>query len=235
MASRKEQKERLRQERLEREQAEASAAARRRRMGYAVAGALVAAVVIALAVIALGGGDDKGSNNKDKTSGNWPSGSIPAQKIKDVDAAVKAAGCVLQNPKSAGGGHTESEDEHVTYKTEPPTSGKHWAVPTSDAAYIKPPKPYEGLVHALEHGRVVYWFKPNAPANVRGALKKLYDEEKDLVVLTPNERAMPYQVAATAWTRLLGCKAYNDRVPDAFRAFRDAYRLKAPEYYPNAE
>ena len=234
MASRKEQKERLRKERLEREQAAAASAARRRRMGYGVAGLLVVAVVAALAVIALGGGGSE-ANNESAASGTWPGGSIPSQKIKDLDAAVKAAGCVLENPKSEGRGHTTSESDHVTYKSEPPTSGKHWAVPTSDNAYVKPPKPYEGLVHALEHGRVIYWFKPDAPANVRGALKKLYDEEKDLVILTPDQRPMPYQVAASSWTRFVGCKTYNDKVPDAFRAFRDAYRLKGPEYYPNKE
>jgi hypothetical protein len=46
---------------------------------------------------------------------------------------------------------------------------------------------------------------------------------------------MPYQVAASVWGRFVGCPKYNDKVPDAFRALRDAYRLKAPEYYPNAE
>jgi hypothetical protein len=34
---------------------------------------------------------------------------------------------------------------------------------------------------------------------------------------------------------MVGCPTYNDKVPDAFRAFRDAYRLKGPEYFPNAE
>jgi hypothetical protein len=54
-------------------------------------------------------------------------------------------------------------------------------------------------------------------------------------VLTPNTAPMPYQVAASAWGKYVGCPAYNDKVPDAFRAFRDAYRLKGPEYFPNAE
>src|SRR3954467_7988664 len=121
MSSRKEQKERLRKERLEREQAAAAATAGRRRLGSGVAGLLVAAVVIALGAIALaGGGKDK--NNADRASGTWPGGSIPAQKIKDLDAAVKAAGCTLQNPKSEGRGHTESESTRVTYKSTPPTS-----------------------------------------------------------------------------------------------------------------
>jgi hypothetical protein len=230
MASRKEQKEKLREERLERERVAAAAASRRKRMGYVVAGALVAAVVVALVVIAAAGGGSGSSSAS--SSSKWPSGSIPKRQISDLPAAVKAAGCTLQNPKSQGRGHTTKS---VTYKTAPPTSGPHNPVPASDGAYLKTPSPYESLVHALEHGRVIYWFKPDAPAATRGALKKLYDEDKALVILTPNSRSMPYEVAATAWTRLLGCPKYNSKVPDAFRAFRDAYRLKGPEYFPNAE
>jgi Protein of unknown function (DUF3105) len=227
MASRKEQKEKLRQERLERERAAAAAVARRKRVGYGVAGLLVAAVVVAVAVIALAGGGGSSSASAD----SWPGGSVPKRKVADLTVAARAAGCTLQNPTSQGRAHTLG---HVNYKTQPPTSGPHYPIPASDGAYLKNPGE-EHLVHALEHGRVIYWFKPNAPASVRGDLKALYNEDKALVLLTPNERPMPYQVAASAWTHLIGCPQYNARVPDAFRAFRDAYRLKGPEYFPNAE
>jgi hypothetical protein len=233
MASRKEQKEKLRKERLERERAAAEAASRRRRMGYVAAGGLVAAVVIAVVVIALAGGGSGGGSSA--AASDWPSGSIAKQKITDLQAAVNAAGCTYKTPAIEGRGHTTSENVRVKYKSEPPTSGRHWAIPSHDAAYSQTPYPYEGLVHALEHGRVIYWFKPSAPASVRGDLKKLYDEDKQLVLLTPDTRPMPYQVAASAWGRMVGCPTYNDKVPDAFRAFRDAYRLKGPEYFPNAE
>jgi hypothetical protein len=230
MASRKDQKEKLRQERLEREQAAAGAAGRRRRLGYMVAAGLVAAVIIAIVVVAGSSGGDSGSKGG-SASGSWPSGSIPGQKINDIDAAAKAAGCTLAKPKNEGAGHTTKPQN---YKSQPPTSGSHNPVPAHDQAFLKSPG-NEHLVHALEHGRVIYWFKPNAPAPVRGALKKLYDEDKDLVVLTPDTAPMPYEVAASAWGRYVGCPKYNDKVPDAFRTFRDAYRLKGPEYFPNAE
>ena len=229
MASRKEQKERLRQERMQREQEAAAAAARRKRMGYGVAGVLVAAVVIAVAAIALAGG---GSSSTGTSDSGWPSGSIPKRKETDLVAAAKAAGCVLQHPAMEGRTHVTG---HVNYKTAPPTSGPHNPVWAHDGAYRSNPPGVEHLVHPLEHGRVIYWFKPNAPLRVIGDLKKLYDEDHALVILTPYVRPMPYQVAATAWTELLGCPAYNDRVPDAFRAFRDQFRLKGPEYVPNAE
>ena len=233
MASRKEQKEKLRQERLERERAAAAAAASRRRMGYIVAGVLVAAVVVAVVVIALAGGGGGGGGSASAAS--WPSGSVPKQKITDLNAAVKAAGCVYKTPKIEGRQHTGSPKQRVNYKSQPPTSGNHYQIPAHDQAFLKPPYPYESLVHALEHGRVIYWFKPNVPASVKGDLKALYNEDNKLVVLTPNTRPMPYQVAASAWGRLVGCPSYNNKVPDAFRAFRDAYRLKGPEYFPNAE
>lgn len=198
-------------------------------MGYAVAGVLVAAVVVALVVIVAAGG---GGGSNSASAGDWPSGSIPKRKETDLSVAAKLAGCTLKHPKSEGRTHTQ---KHQNYKTAPPTSGPHYPLPTHDRAYLSTPKPYEALVHALEHGRVIYWFKPKAPPAVRGALKKLYNEDHALVILTANNRPMPYQVAATSWTQLLGCPAYNSKVPDAFRAFRDAYRLKGPEYYPNAE
>jgi len=229
VASRKEQKEKLRRERMEREQAAAAAAARRRRMGYVVAGVLVAAVAVALVAIAFASGGDSGG--KSSSSGSWPSGSIPRQKISDLNAAVKAAGCTFKSPKNEGAGHTTKPQ---TYKSQPPTSGSHNPVPAHDAAFLTSPG-NEHLVHALEHGRVIYWFKSTTPASVRGALKKLYDEDNKLVVLAPDTAPMPYAVAASSWGKFVGCPSYNNKVPDAFRAFRDAYRLKGPEYFPNAE
>lgn len=231
MASRKEQKAKLRQERIEREQAAAAASARRRRTGYVLGGLLAAGALVALiGVVSLGG--NGGGSASGKASGGWPSASLPDRKVTDLDAAVKQAGCELRSPKSEGAGHTEKP---VKYKTAPPTSGPHFTSPASDKANLAVPKPYESLLHAMEHGRVIMWFKPTAPPAVRGAMKKLYDEDKPLLVLTPNPRPMPYVVAATGWGKLIGCPAYNDRVPDALRAFRDAYRLKGPEYVPNAE
>ena len=86
--------------RAEREAAEAKqteAQARKKRLGL-VAGAVLAVAAVAavvIAVIALTGG---GSSDKSGTSGKSPGRSvpIPAQKIGDLDAAAKAAGCTVK-------------------------------------------------------------------------------------------------------------------------------------------
>ena len=234
VASRKEEKERLRQERLERERAAQASSGRRKRVGMIVAAIVAVAAVAAIVAVALGGGGDDGGGGgggNGSTSKLFPDVEVPAAKTKDLQAAAKAAGCVLSEPKNEGDDHVE---EQVKYKSNPPTSGNHNPTPAGDGVHETPAQT-ERLVHSLEHGRVIFQWSAKAPANVRGALKAVFDEDKAIVVLTQNATAMPYQVAATAWDKLLACRTYNDRVPDALRAFREENRLKGPEFVPNME
>jgi hypothetical protein len=75
------------------------------------------------------------------------------------------------------------------------------------------------------------WFE-EGDGETRAKLLKIGNEDAAHMLLTPNEKDMDYQVAVTAWTHLLGCPEWNDKVPAAVRAFRDAYRDKGPEFVP---
>ena len=228
MASRKEEKERLRREREARE-AEAAAGARRRRLiGYGVGGALAVAAIVAIAVVALASGSGGGSGGGARpNAADYPTSPIPPQRETDFGKATQAAGCVVKHFPSEGRGHTTSP---VTYRTNPPTSGRHNPVPADDGAYGEYPGS-EHLVHSLEHGRIIIQFRPSASERLRGQLKSLFDEDPYHMILTPNP-SMPYEVAATAWTQLLGCKQANDRTFDAIRAFKQRYRDRGPEFVP---
>lgn len=237
MASRKEEKERLRQERLERERAAAASAGKRKRLGLIAAAVLGLAALGAVIAVAAGGGGDGGggsANGGGGGGGDFPKVDVPPRKVEDLEDAAKAAGCVLTEPKNEGAGHTDDDAAKVKYKSNPPTSGEHNPTPAGDGVFPDGAKP-ERLVHSLEHGRVVFHYAADAPPRVRGALKAVYDEDKAIVALTKNLTDMPYEVAATAWDKLLACKTYNDRVPDALRAFREENRLKGPEFVPNME
>src|SRR5215204_5452361 len=162
MASRKEEKEALRAER-ERKAQEAAAAERRRRMiGFAAAGALVAAAVIAIVVVLVtsGGGDDEEDKKSNAASGGqFVKQPIPAKGDgDDLNAAAKAAGCKVGRFESEGRSHV---DGTVKYKTSPPNSGNHSEFAAEDGAYTKQVA-IEELVHALEHGRVILWYRPDA-------------------------------------------------------------------------
>ena len=225
MSSRKEQKQALREERLARESAAAAAARRKRLIGYIAGGVLAGAAVAAIVVALVAGGGGGGNGNG---GGDFPDGSVPKQRISDLEPAAKAAGCVVQSPRNEGRGHVQGP---VTYRSNPPTSGNHDQIPANDGAYMESP-PKENLVHTLEHGRILIQFRPSVPDEVKGDLKALFDEDPYHMALAPNQTQMPYEVAATAWGQLLGCPQMNDRVFDAIRAFRDRYRDQGPEFVP---
>jgi hypothetical protein len=248
MASRKQQKEELRRQRLEAEKREADATQRRLMLGYLVAGLLAAAVVAGLViVIATSGG---GSSSDDFCSeahvntqfGTPPKGvaadcregtAPPAVKQADLQRAADAAGCELMlDLPDEGNSHIKPTDPEPNYKTNPPTSGNHIVPPlqAADGAYSQPIQPVY-FVHSLEHGRVEIQYSPKLSEDDQLALKGVFDESPAGMLLFPNPD-MPYAVATTAWTQLMGCKHYNERVVDAIRAFRDTYRGRGPEPVP---
>jgi hypothetical protein len=238
VSSRQEEKERRRQERLEREQAEARKAAGRRRMQLVAGGVLGAAAVAAVVIaVAAGGGDDKGgSNEPNGTSGD--TAAIPAAKISDLNAAVKAAGCELKDHANEGRDHIADTETFTGYKTNPPTSGNHRQTPAEDGVYDAGNSPdANNWVHSLEHGRIVLQYKPGTPARRISQLETLFNEKLRGVegyhqLLLQNNTKMPYAVAASAWTHLVGCREFTDGAFDVLRDFREKYVDKGPELIP---
>jgi hypothetical protein len=229
MASRKEEKERRRQERLAAERAAATQAQRRRTYGIFAGGVLVVAAIVSVVVIALAGGGGSSSSGDSGDKGNLPAAiDPPPQKIRDLTAASKAADCKLSNPPIEGRTHTTKPG---TYHTNPPSSGNHNPIPTPDGAYGKAPAK-EHLVHSLEHGRIEYQFLPSTPKRRIAQLKGLYDSDTYHTILTPNPTHMPYQAAAVAWGHIAGCKRMTNETFDVFRAFRERYIDKGPEFIP---
>ena len=183
-----------------------------RASGYVAAGVLVAATVAVVVWVFATHGPGA------------PSGA----QLEQLRRAASAAGCSLASFPSEGRTHTT---ERVRYKTNPPTSGPHNPVPAPDRAFTVAPAP-EFYVHSLEHGRIELQYRPDAPAAVRNALRRVYDEFTHHMLLFPNNTGMDFQVAATAWKHRLGCARFNSKVPEALRRFRDVYRDRGPEQVP---
>ena len=69
----------------------------------------------------------------------------------------------------------------------------------------------------------------SGPARPQGGLRR--EPIRDAAVPEPR---MPYEVAATAWTQLMGCKRYEGaKTLDAIRDFRDQFRGRGPEAGPD--
>ena len=230
MASRREERERLRQARLEREKEQAGAQKRKTMLAYAGAGIVGLAVLIGIVVIIAGSG---GGGSSDAAHINQSSGSTngvpvdertgtepPAVKVSNLRAAAREAGCKLRLGLTDEGHVHVPPGTKVRYKTNPPTSGNHVEAPyqQADGAYSAMPLPID-MVHSLEHGRMEIQYSPDLPEDAQLELKGLYETMFGGVLLFPNDE-MPFEVAATTWTNLLGCPEYKGAITlDAIRAF----------------
>ncbi len=221
MSSRQEQKEQAKRERLEREAAEQKAAKRKRTLQI-VGGVVVGAVVVVGVVLALAGGDKDGG--RDSTN---------------LTAAAKAAGCVVKTFPDEGAEHVTQKLTAADFKTNPPTSGDHNVNPAPDGVYVPGNEPeIENWVHTLEHGRILFQYKPNTPAGEIAQLQTLFNEpvldsgNGYHSVLMQNNTKMPFAVAAVAWRHYVGCPKFSEQAIAAMRDFREVYVDTAPEKVP---
>jgi hypothetical protein len=220
MAHRAEEKERRRRERIEREEAARRATARKRTLrigGVVVAGLVVLAVIV---VVVAGGGGGGSSASAD-----------PAKLTADA----KAAGCTFSQFPSEGRTHTAGK---VNYKTNPPTSGNHNPTPAQDGIYAPGNEPApENWVHSLEHGRILFQYKPGTPKDQVARFQKIAEEELNgaagyHVLMFQNNTKMPAQFALVAWTKSLTCDKLDAKSEDVMRQFRKAFTDKGPELIP---
>jgi hypothetical protein len=251
VASRREEQQRRREERLAAEKQANDAARRRLMVGYIVAGAMGLAVVVGLVIVlANSGGSDGASGDVDcaEASVQLKSGSTnefaedcregtppPEVVTGDLEAAAKEANCELKlDLPDEGNTHIGSDPSKAPdYKTNPATSGDHIdpGLQQADGAYSEMPDE-AFAVHALEHGRINIQYSPDLPEEDQLAIKGVFDESPGGVLLYPNDQ-MPYEVAVTAWTQMVGCKTYEGEATlDVIRDFRDIYRGQGPEDVP---
>jgi Protein of unknown function (DUF3105) len=247
MATRKEEKERLRAARLEAERLEAQGARKRLVLGYGVAAALTAAVLAGIVIVIASGGGGSSEDTPEAAHIDTATGTTngvkpdaregtppPAVKNLDLENAAADAGCTLRlGLPEEGRTHLEPDAPTPNYRTNPPTSGNHVITQfvEADGAYRQTPEPIQ-YVHSLEHGRTEIQYAPDLPQADQLALKGVFDESPSGMLLFPNSR-MPYEVAATAWTQLMGCKKYEGaKTLDAIRDFRDQFRGRGPEAVP---
>jgi 8-oxo-dGTP pyrophosphatase MutT (NUDIX family) len=248
--SAKSERERRREERLAAERAAAHSERRRLVLGYAVAGALTLAVIVGLVIVFTSGGSSgeptvDGNEIPDAAHIQVNSGFIhnltpdgregtppPALQQGDLQTAAREAGCELQlDLDEEGANHITRESEIPDYGTDPPTSGDHHPEQLADGAYTEMPELW-WAVHSLEHGRIEIQYSPDLPEEDQLALKGVFDEAPDGMLMFPNEE-MPYEVAVTAWTQLMTCDTYEGAATlDAIRDFRDIYIGQGPEAVP---
>lgn len=168
-------------------------------------------VIVVIAVVVLNGSGDK----------------VDKVTVAEGTTAPSTTGVIQQLPDE--GQQHVADGTKVAYKQNPPTSGSHWAGPAQWGLYQTNPPEDERIVHNMEHGGVVIWFKPSAvSAAENDQLVKLFtalSAEQYRTILVSREN-MDTKVALTAWNH----RQLLDSVDEtAIRAFFDEFILKGPE------
>jgi hypothetical protein len=247
MASRKEEKDRLRAAREAAEAVDRKQEQKRLILGYVVAGVITVAVLVGIVFAIASGGEDSqgtveaGENERvNQDFGSVPQGitvddrdstEAPTNGETGLEAAAAAANCELVlEQKDEGNQHIAGKDV-PDYDAVPPTSGDHSPDPLADGAFVETPSPLNSI-HALEHGRIEIQYSTDLSEEEQMELLGVYDEDRAGMIIFPNDD-MPYAVAAVAWRQTLGCDSYEGAATlDAIRAFKGAYRARGPEPIP---
>jgi hypothetical protein len=143
---------------------------------------------------------------------------------EDVANAVRAVGGTFQTFESEGRTHVNDPNAKVDYKTDPPTSGRHYQIPAVWGIYDRPINQVQA-VHNLEHGGIVIQYGDGVPDSDVDRIAEFYSDDPNGLLVAPLPR-LGDQIALTAWTHLAKLPRFDQA---AFEAFRDAYRGKGPE------
>lgn len=117
----------------------------------------------------------------------------------------------------------------ITYDTNPPAEGNHYAKPQDAGVYITPPADGH-LVHSLEHGAVILWYNPKMLS--KDQIKQLANLFNSIslskTIMTPRDN-MDVPVAVTSWGRILKLQSIDAK---QIKAFFETNYDRGPEQAP---
>lgn len=172
-----------------------------RTAAYVAAWLAAAAVAATLVVVVLGDGEPEEV-------------SLPPIRETQLADAARRAGCELRRVNGGGA-------------SDPTVDGSSAATAARPGFYDDPPEPAE-LVAALRRGVVVIHFKTELDPERVDELRRIQESAPNGTIVTVNS-TMPFQVAATAYRRLLGCPRATDASIEATLLFRGRFVGSGPD------
>lgn len=165
--------------------------------------------VVIVTVITLGGGiwllSAQGTKEQTKLSKPLIGEAIASQGANHVPAGTKEE-----------------------YNSNPPTSGPHYTNSQPAGIYDKP-VPDGNLIHSMEHGAVILWYKSDISASDSAKLKSVFTNipvSKKIMVPRDN---LDVPLALTSWGRLLKLEAIDET---QIKNFMETNEDRGPEKAP---
>jgi len=170
---------------------------------------IITGVVLATILIVVGSvwlGEKEEEKNKDRLSRP-----LVGEKITE-----------MQSP------HIKKGQSHEPYNSNPPTSGPHIGNDVAGAGIKSKPVADELVVHSMEHGAVVLWYRSDLNQYDVDKLKKVFNESFGKKIMIPREN-MDTVIALTSWGYLLKLDVVDE---EKIKEFIETNNDRAPEKAP---
>ena len=172
-----------------------------RTAGYVVAWLAGAALVAAITIVLLDDGEGEDV-------------SLPPIRETQLVVAARRAGCELRRARPRD-------------QTDPVVDGPA-ASQAARAGFYDDAPDTSTLVAALRRGVVVIHFRPGLDGERVDELREVQEAAPNGTIVTPNS-TMGFEVAATAYRRLLGCPRVTDGSIEAALLFRGRFLGSGPD------
>lgn len=170
---------------------------------------IIIGVVLLTAVIIVGfsfSADKKATINEDRLSRP-----LMGEKIADM-----------------GSQHVKEGEAHEPYNSNPPTSGPHIGNNVAGAGIKTEPVADELVLHSLEHGAAVVWYRDDLSENDVNRIKSAFQKASGKKIMLPRAN-LDVPVALTSWGYLLKLESIDE---EKIIEFIETNNDRAPESAP---
>ena len=127
-----------------------------------------------------------------------------------------------------GAAHVPRGQSHPAYNSNPPTSGWHWGDGTAGPGIKDTPVPDELVLHSMEHGAAVVWYKDDLTESDVDKIKSAFQSASGKKIMLPR-KDLDVAVALTSWGYLLKLETIDEV---KIKEFIETNNDRAPEKAP---
>ena len=153
---------------------------------------------------------------------------LTAQDTRQVEKESKPLMGEKIPEADTAGFHVARDEEHADYTTNPPAGGPHWGDGVAGPGIKDEEVADELLVHSLEHGAVILWYKADLPQEQVERLKNVFNEASGKKIMVPRKN-LDVPVALTSWGYILKLQEIDET---KIREFIETNNDRAPEKAP---
>lgn len=154
--------------------------------------------------------------------GTWLSSKQEAKNSEKLSKSL-----IGEKMPDLGGEHVARGAIHSSYNSNPPTSGPHWTGVAGPGIKDKPVAD-ELVLHSMEHGAAVVWYRDDLAQNDVEKIKKAFNGSSGKKIMLPRKN-LDVPVALTSWGYLLKLDTIDEI---KIKEFIETNNDRAPEKAP---